>query len=82
MLSDEIRKLPTVRAAHKLLGLDILSEKAGSLRIVTLYADNSLTVHGSSLDAKEDKNQMNDQKKENLKAVRCILFLYDLLLIL
>ncbi|XP_071524074.1 WD repeat-containing protein 3 [Panulirus ornatus] len=69
VLSDEIRKLPTVRAANKLLGLDVFSEKTGSLRIAMLHVNNSLTVHESSLNRKEDKSKIDDDKKGNLEAV-------------
>lgn len=59
-LSDEIRKLPTVRAARKLLSLDILSERSGAVKMATLLVDNSLAFYISSLDAKEDKSKKGE----------------------
>ncbi|KAK8754091.1 hypothetical protein OTU49_010367, partial [Cherax quadricarinatus] len=65
-LADEIRKLPALRAANKLLGLDVFSEKMGNMKIVALHVDNSLVVYGSSLQAKENKAQIHC--KETSKA--------------
>ncbi|KAG7168984.1 WD repeat-containing protein 3-like [Homarus americanus] len=62
-LTDEIKKLPTLRAANKLLGLDILSERLGTIKMVTLHIDNTLAVYESYLDAKEDKGQTLDKNK-------------------
>ncbi|XP_069956635.1 WD repeat-containing protein 3 isoform X1 [Cherax quadricarinatus] len=66
-LADEIRKLPALRAANKLLGLDVFSEKMGNMKIVALHVDNSLVVYGSSLQAKENKAQIHC--KETSKAL-------------
>ncbi|XP_045592640.1 LOW QUALITY PROTEIN: WD repeat-containing protein 3 [Procambarus clarkii] len=68
-LADELRKLPTLRAANKLLGLDIVSENLGTVKVVGLHVDNSLAVYGSSLDAKEDKGQFQDKKKGTSNAI-------------
>lgn len=56
-LADEIRKLPSLRAANKLLGVDVLSERSGMVRVAALHNDNSLALLTSEFSAKDAKRE-------------------------
>lgn len=56
-LADEIRKLPTLRSANKLLGVDVLSERSGVVRVAALHNDNSVGLLFTDVTAKEQKEE-------------------------
>ncbi|MPC33853.1 WD repeat-containing protein 3 [Portunus trituberculatus] len=64
LLADEIQKLPTLRAANKLLGVDVLTERSGMVRLAALHNDNSVALLSSDLNAKEVKKEKKKKKEE------------------
>lgn len=61
-LADEIRKLPTLRAANKLLGVDVMSERSGLVRVAALHTDNSVALLSSDISAKEQKEKKEESQ--------------------
>ncbi|KAK7017057.1 Dip2/Utp12 protein, partial [Halocaridina rubra] len=61
-ISDEIKKLPALRANSKLLGIHIMSEKTGSIRLVTLHVDNSIALFNTSIDLPEIQSADSELK--------------------
>lgn len=49
--------MPTLRVTNKLLGLDVMSERSGLVRLAALNIDNSLTLFTSELNAKDAKKE-------------------------
>lgn len=63
-LSDEIKKLPSIRAMSKLAGIDTKSDRAGNISLLALMVNNSLAIYGTSIDDKEEKKQDDDEDKK------------------
>ncbi|ROT67348.1 hypothetical protein C7M84_014583 [Penaeus vannamei] len=65
-LGDEIGKLPAVKAQNKLYGVDVSSDRYGSVKVLALHLDNSLAIFGTSVDAKADKNKSDERKDQEV----------------
>lgn len=58
-LSDEMKKLPTVRGMHKVAGVDVFSSRSGTVRVAVLHTNNSLALYPTTLTA-TTKTQAQD----------------------
>lgn len=50
-LSDEMKKLPTVRGMNKVAGVDVFSSRNGTVRVAVLHVNNSLALYPTTLTA-------------------------------
>ncbi|KAK3871412.1 hypothetical protein Pcinc_023437 [Petrolisthes cinctipes] len=53
-LSDEIRKLPSLRGMNKMVGVDVFSSRNGTVRVAVLHPGNKLSLYPTTLTATEN----------------------------
>ncbi|KAB7499480.1 WD repeat-containing protein 3 [Armadillidium nasatum] len=59
-LSDELKKIPPMRAMYDVYGVSVTTLKDGTIKMATLHADNSIALYSSHVNL-SSKNKDSDQ---------------------